>query len=70
MDKIVKLDLLLKEDKESIAKIWTQYHADKDGICAVIPLSTYSKMYDTSKKYPLVIMKNADLNLVSLMEFA
>lgn len=48
------MDLLLKEDNESIRKIWTQYHADKDGINAVIPVSTYSKMYQTSQKYPLV----------------
>ncbi|GAN09897.1 ATP synthase mitochondrial F1 complex assembly factor 1 [Mucor ambiguus] len=54
LDKIVKLDLLAKESKESIAKIWTQHYADKDGITAVIPVATYSIMYQVSQKYPLV----------------
>lgn len=54
MDSIVKLDLLLKEDNDKIVKIWTQYHCDKDGIYAVIPVATYSKMYQTSQRYPLV----------------
>jgi hypothetical protein len=44
----------MKEDRESIAKIWTEYHLDKDGITAVIPITTYSKMYSVSQKYPLV----------------
>ncbi|KAL9551898.1 hypothetical protein MBANPS3_004035 [Mucor bainieri] len=54
LDKVVKLDLLAKESKESIAKIWTQHYADKDGITAIIPVDTYSTMYQVSQKYPLV----------------
>lgn len=84
LDKIVKLDLLLKKDKESIAKIWTQYHADKDGISAVIPCVTYAKMNAMSKKYPLFILpmpretgleffflqfQSHQCNLTSLLEY-
>ncbi|KAI9483881.1 MAG: ATP11 protein-domain-containing protein [Benjaminiella poitrasii] len=56
LDKIVKLDLLKKEDSESIAKIWVEYHKNKDGIVAVIPVSTYSRMHKVSQKYPLFIL--------------
>ncbi|KAK4513765.1 phosphatidylserine decarboxylase [Mucor velutinosus] len=56
LDKIVKLDLLAKESKESIAKIWTRHYADKDGITAVIPVDTYSTMFQVSQKYPLFIL--------------
>ncbi|CAO0792147.1 unnamed protein product [Mucor circinelloides] len=56
LDKIVKLDLLAKESKESISKIWTQHYADKDGITAVIPVDAYAKMYQISQKYPLFIL--------------
>lgn len=54
LDKIVKLDLLEKEDQETITKIWTQYHADKDVITAIIPKETYNTIFERSKQYPLV----------------
>ncbi|CEI95763.1 hypothetical protein G6F70_007205 [Rhizopus microsporus] len=56
LDKVVKLDLLLKEDPGSISEIWTRYHANKDCISAVIPGSIYNRMYEISKKYPMFIL--------------
>ncbi|KAG2200088.1 hypothetical protein INT47_007733 [Mucor saturninus] len=84
LDSIVKLDLLLKEDNDKIIKIWTQYNCDKDGIYAVIPVATYSKMYQTSQKYSLFILplpretgleffflqfQSHQCNLTSLLEY-
>lgn len=54
LDKIVKLELLEKENAETIHKIWTEYHADKDCITASIPASVYGTLYQNSLKYPMV----------------
>ncbi|CAO3684823.1 unnamed protein product [Umbelopsis ramanniana] len=56
LDKIVKLELLEKENTETIHKIWTEYHADKDCITASIPASVYGTLYQTSLKYPVFIL--------------
>ncbi|KAI8972646.1 ATP11 protein-domain-containing protein [Pilobolus umbonatus] len=56
LDSIVKLDRLAMEDTESIGKIWTEYHATRDGISAVIPASIYEPMHQLSKQYPLFIL--------------
>lgn len=54
LDKIVKLELLEKENQETITKIWTEYHADKDCITAVIPKETYDTIFKRSQQYPIV----------------
>lgn len=56
------MDLLAKESKESISKIWTQHYADKDGITAVIRVDAYAKMYQISQKYPLVSKHSLQLD--------
>ncbi|KAI7860647.1 ATP11 protein-domain-containing protein [Circinella umbellata] len=56
LDKIVKLELLEKEDVETIQKIWTQYHADKDCITAIIPKEQYDVIFKRSKEYPLFVV--------------
>ncbi|ORX57991.1 ATP11-domain-containing protein [Hesseltinella vesiculosa] len=56
LDKIVKLELFEKEERDSIEKIWTQYHADKDCITAVIPREIYDKLYKRSQDYPMFIV--------------
>ncbi|KAI8381189.1 ATP11 protein-domain-containing protein [Radiomyces spectabilis] len=56
LDKIVKLELLEKEDVDTIKKIWTEYHADKDCITAVIPSEMYDKLYKRSQDYPMFIL--------------
>jgi len=56
LDKIVKLDLLEKENTDTIQKIWTEYHADKDCITAIIPAPTYGTLYQNSLKYPMFIV--------------
>ncbi|KAI8099643.1 ATP11 protein-domain-containing protein [Halteromyces radiatus] len=56
LDKIVKLELLEKEDTETIEKIWTQYHADKDCITAIIPSDIYDTLYKRSQEYPMFIV--------------
>jgi ATP synthase mitochondrial F1 complex assembly factor 1 len=54
LDKIVKLELLEKENAETIHKIWTDFHADKDCITASIPASVYGTLYQNSLKFPMV----------------
>ncbi|KAI8342065.1 ATP11 protein-domain-containing protein [Chlamydoabsidia padenii] len=56
LDKIVKLELFEKEDTKTIEKIWTQYHADKDCITAVIPRKVYDTLYQRSQAYPMFIV--------------
>ncbi|KAI9305065.1 ATP11 protein-domain-containing protein [Cunninghamella echinulata] len=56
LDKIVKLELFEKEDRDTIEKIWTQYHADKDCITAIIPSDIYDILYKRSQKYPMFIV--------------
>ncbi|ORX95126.1 ATP11-domain-containing protein [Basidiobolus meristosporus CBS 931.73] len=56
LDKILKLDKVLAEDAETIGKIWTEYHANKDCLSAVIPAETYGKLFERSKKYPLFVL--------------
>ncbi|KAK9762197.1 hypothetical protein K7432_012305 [Basidiobolus ranarum] len=56
LDKILKLDKVGAEDAETIGKIWTEYHASKDCLSAVIPAETYDKLFERSKKYPLFVL--------------
>ncbi|CAO3596713.1 unnamed protein product [Absidia cylindrospora] len=56
LDKIVKLELFEKENTETIEKIWTQYHADKDCITAIIPSKVYDTLYKRSQAYPMFIV--------------
>ncbi|KAI8578655.1 hypothetical protein K450DRAFT_245913 [Umbelopsis ramanniana AG] len=56
LDKIVKLELLEKENAETIHKIWTEYHADKDCITASIPAHVYGTLYQNSLKFPMFIV--------------
>ncbi|OZJ01881.1 hypothetical protein BZG36_05013 [Bifiguratus adelaidae] len=56
LDKVVRVDLLAKEDAETIRKIWTEYHADKDTVTAVIPSDVYTEMTERAKKYPMFIV--------------
>ncbi|KAI8147525.1 ATP11 protein-domain-containing protein [Fennellomyces sp. T-0311] len=56
LDKIVNLELLEKEDAETVGQIWTQYHADKDCITAVIPKETYDTIFKRSQQYPLFVV--------------
>ncbi|KAG0170087.1 ATP synthase mitochondrial F1 complex assembly factor 1 [Apophysomyces sp. BC1015] len=56
LDKIVKVELLEQHDVETITKIWTDYHADKDCITAVIPSETYNMLYKRSQQYPMFIL--------------
>ncbi|EIE92322.1 hypothetical protein RO3G_17193 [Rhizopus delemar RA 99-880] len=65
LDKIVKLDMLLKEDAESIAKIWTQYHADKDGISAfILPMPR-----ETGLEFYFLQFQSHQCYITSLLEY-
>src|SRR3954463_13320590 len=50
----MKLDLLESEDADTIAKIWTEFHANKECISAVIPSHVYNELYARGQKYPMV----------------
>ncbi|ORX93776.1 ATP11-domain-containing protein [Basidiobolus meristosporus CBS 931.73] len=56
LDSILKLDKILLEEPETIGKIWTEYHANKDSLSAVIPAETYDKLFERAKKYPLFVL--------------
>ncbi|RUS16585.1 ATP11 protein-domain-containing protein, partial [Endogone sp. FLAS-F59071] len=53
LDKIMKIELLEKEDPKTIGDIWTKYHVTKDCISAVIPGETYKTIIQRSQKYPM-----------------
>ncbi|XP_038069751.1 ATP synthase mitochondrial F1 complex assembly factor 1-like [Patiria miniata] len=55
LDSILKIDLIQDLPKEEIQKIWTQYHAKKDCISAVIPGITYDKICQTARENPLFL---------------
>ncbi|KAJ1964207.1 hypothetical protein H4R35_007167, partial [Dimargaris xerosporica] len=52
LDQIIRLDKVANETAETIGKIWTDYHADKDVLTAVIPADSYHQLYRRSKLYP------------------
>ncbi|XP_070562850.1 ATP synthase mitochondrial F1 complex assembly factor 1-like [Ptychodera flava] len=55
LSSVLKLDLIQDKTKEEISQIWKDYHRQKDGISAVIPETTYSKIHERSQKFPLFL---------------
>ncbi|KAL1918390.1 uncharacterized protein VTP21DRAFT_3050 [Calcarisporiella thermophila] len=56
LDQILKLDLIDKEDPDTISNIWIEYHKEKDGLTSVIPAETYETLYSRSKQYPMFLL--------------
>ncbi|KAJ1978927.1 hypothetical protein H4R34_003024 [Dimargaris verticillata] len=52
LDQIIRLDKVAGETADTIGKIWTDYHANKDVLSAVIPADSYRQLYRRSKLYP------------------
>ncbi|XP_033636203.1 ATP synthase mitochondrial F1 complex assembly factor 1-like isoform X1 [Asterias rubens] len=55
LDAIMKIDLIRDLPKAEIQKIWTQYHAKRDCISAVIPGTVYDKIHKMSLENPLFL---------------
>ena len=55
LDDIVNLELFQQLDSEDIQKMWREYHASKDVICAVVPATTYDIIRSRSSECPLFI---------------
>eukprot|EP00731_Ephydatia_muelleri_P018016 Em0011g56a len=45
LSSVMHLNLIEDKTPEEISKIWTEYHKTKDGVCAVIPASTYTQLH-------------------------
>lgn len=56
LDDVVHSSLLAGHTADEIKEIWSHYHASKeDCIFAVIPSSSYDKLYDNATQYPLFL---------------
>ena len=56
LNKIVKVDLLEKLECEEIEKIWKEYHADKNYVCALIKTDCYSDYKELLSLYPRFLL--------------
>lgn len=55
LDKIMKTELIKDKNAEEIKVIWHEYHAQKDVICAVLPLPDFNTMMEEANKYPIFL---------------
>lgn len=56
LQEIVKLELLAKEESDSIAQIWSKYHEDKsDAIATTLPGKDFSSFRDRARHSPFFI---------------
>lgn len=53
---IMNMELIQDKTKEEIEQIWTQYHQQKDYICAIMESEQYQKIFDHGRKYPLFLL--------------
>ncbi|RKP27834.1 ATP11 protein-domain-containing protein [Syncephalis pseudoplumigaleata] len=57
LDAIVKLEMLMDKDAETIGKIWNQHHASKPGrLSALVPAETYRQMARRAREFPSFIL--------------
>jgi len=56
LNAILRMDKVKDQDAETIGTLWKRYHADKDLLCAVIPVETYDKMMANGEKYPIFLL--------------
>ncbi|KAF5282094.1 hypothetical protein FQR65_LT14412 [Abscondita terminalis] len=52
LDKVMKIELIQDKTSEEISAIWSDYHKNKDFICATIPPCAYDVMNENAKRYP------------------
>ena len=52
----MKMELLDGKSKEEIGQIWTQHLSTKEGLCAVIPASTFRSMKDLYQVHKTFIL--------------
>ena len=56
LEEIMKIELLESKSKEEIGQIWTQHLSTKEGLCAVIPASTFQSMKDLYQVHKTFIL--------------
>ncbi|KAI8913213.1 ATP11 protein-domain-containing protein [Gorgonomyces haynaldii] len=56
LDQILNLNKIKLESPETIGEIWNTYHASKECISAVIPVDTYQKLHEKSKRFPMFVL--------------
>jgi len=56
LEEIMKMELLDGKSKEEIGQIWTQHLSTKEGLCAVIPASTFRSMKDLYQVHKTFIL--------------
>ncbi|XP_047354708.1 ATP synthase mitochondrial F1 complex assembly factor 1 [Vespa velutina] len=53
---IMNMEMIKGKAKEEIEEIWTEYHKQKDYICATMEPEQYERIFDYGKKYPLFLL--------------
>lgn len=53
---IMNMEMIREKTKEEIEQIWTEYHKQKDYICAVMEPEQYERIFDYGMKYPLFLL--------------
>ncbi|KAK2575510.1 hypothetical protein KPH14_011231 [Odynerus spinipes] len=53
---IMNMEMIRDKKREEIEQIWTQYHKQKDYICAIMETEQYEKIFEHGRKYPLFLL--------------
>ncbi|SPO28544.1 related to ATP11 - F1F0-ATPase complex assembly protein [Ustilago trichophora] len=56
LSKILDVERLMTQDKETITKLWAGYHTIKNKLSAVIPTEKYLEMLANARKYPQFVL--------------
>ncbi|KAI8508934.1 ATP synthase mitochondrial F1 complex assembly factor 1 [Branchiostoma belcheri] len=56
LDSVLRTELIQDKTAEEIGKIWTDYHAQKDAVCAVIPKDTYALLHARTNMCPTFLL--------------
>ncbi|XP_078575293.1 ATP synthase mitochondrial F1 complex assembly factor 1-like [Branchiostoma floridae x Branchiostoma japonicum] len=56
LDAVLRTELIQDKTAEEISKIWTDYHAQKDALCAVIPKDTYAMLNARTNMCPTFLL--------------
>lgn len=54
LSSIIQMDKFAQLDAEKMEELWKAYHADKDVLCAVVPVEAYDKIMRNGRDFPVV----------------
>ncbi|RKP38597.1 ATP11 protein-domain-containing protein, partial [Dimargaris cristalligena] len=56
LDQILNMEKMAEADAETVGKLWTEYHAQKNHLSAVIPAGSYRELYQRTSRYPRFVL--------------